>query len=72
MSPQVSKEDWENDEQLVYLTYREMATLVMLVKQFAPDSGQEVSKILDGAVAKFAVELKPVLYDEDVKKLGLE
>ncbi len=72
MSPQFSKEDWENDEQLVYLTYREMATLVMLVKQFAPDGSQEVSKILDGTVAKFAVELKPVLYDEDVRKLGLE
>jgi len=72
MSPQISQKEWEDDEQVVYLTYKEMAALILTMGEVKEgyEGKSEMLDILSGVEAKFWVELKPVLYDEDIKKLG--
>jgi hypothetical protein len=72
MSPQISQEEWESEEQIAYLTYKEMAALILTIHEVAEgyDGKSEMLEILNGIESKFWVELKPVLYDADIKKLG--
>jgi hypothetical protein len=72
MSPQINQKEWEEGEQLVYLTYKEMAALILLIKEVEAgyEGESEMLNILNGIEAKFWVELRPVLYDADIKKLG--
>lgn len=75
MSPQISSEEWHNDEQLVYLTYREMSILIILANEAlatGAEESPEAAEILKAIKAKIFVELKPVLYDSDIEKLGGE
>ncbi len=75
MSPQIPKAEWENDEQVIYLTYREMATIIIMSNEAletGTESYPELAEILKGVKAKLFVELKPVLYDSDIEKLGGE
>jgi hypothetical protein len=74
MSPQITQKEWEEGEQLVYLTYKEMAALILCTNEVSEgyENKSEMLDILNGIKAKFWVELKPVLYDEDIKRLGGE
>lgn len=62
----VSKEQYENDEQIVYLTYKEMLTIVMVINDIekgripAPDLGA-LLETLTSAKQKIWSEVREVI-----------
>lgn len=66
----VRRSEWEEDENIVYLTYQQMLTLVTSVTQL--EQGRRVEIESDSAVMRVLNEIKRSLWTEIQEKLGDE
>lgn len=75
--PKVPEEEW-NEDQVVWLTYRQMFAITILISEFQIHSpkefaiNSEVIKELAKAKAKLLQEVRPTLLPEEIEKNELE
>lgn len=75
--PEVSEEEW-NEDQMVWLSHREMLALAMIVAEVQHKSPRsivtspEIMKTLVGAKKKLWAEVEPVLKREETEKLEID